>query len=483
MLTQNDLDQLRRHGIDRAEAERQLELFASPPAPIVLDRPATIGDGITRLDPAGESSRRTAAAGALGRVTRFVPASGAATRMFRDLLAGLEAPAEGFDTPDALRRFWTQAQHLPFQGALVRARSASDEPREQLRHLLTGSSGLAELPKGLLPFHRYSAPEPRELTAFEEHIREAAALAGETAQLQLHFTVSPEHRSRFAALLDERRHSLEDELGVEIEVGFSEQSSSTDTLAVDLDGRPVRTDDGTLMLRPGGHGSLLLNLGDLGGDIVMIKNIDNVLTREHRDTVTSWQSQLLGHLVELEGKLHGALARLDDDLEAGLEVARDLGIEIDATIGSDELRRRLSRPLRVCGVVANEGDPGGGPFWVRAGDGQASLQIVESAQVDVDDESQSAIAAKATHFNPVDLVCSLRNAAGKPYDLSQFVDPSTCFLTEKSAGGRRLRALEHPGLWNGSMADWITVFVEVSGATFRPVKTVWDLLRPEHQGS
>ena len=487
MLDQRDLDQLSRYGIDRGEAERQLDLFDSPPPPIVLDRPATIGDGITLLDEEGESHRSNLADLSMSRVSRFVPASGAATRMFRDLLAALDAEPGDSDSAGTLRRFESASERFPFQDALTASRAGSQDQREQLRELLGGSGGLADLPKGLIPFHRYVEPETCELTAFEEQIREAAALSDEwPSKLRLHFTVGPEHRARFEALLEARRSALETDLGVELDVGFSEQSAATNTLAVDMDGQPVRDEQGQLALRPGGHGSLLVNLGATAGDIVIIKNIDNVLTRQHRSLVGTWKRQLLGHLVDLERRLDAALERLPEDSSEALAVASELGVDVDdvdLASNRDELRHRLSRPLRVCGVVANEGEPGGGPFWVKGNDGRVSLQIVESAQINSDDPQQTEIAAKATHFNPVDLVCSLRDADGEPHDLSRFVDPATCFLTEKSSGGKSLRALEHPGLWNGSMAHWITVFVEVPAATFKPVKTVWDLLRDEHQGS
>jgi hypothetical protein len=302
-------------------------------------------------------------------------------------------------------------------------------------------------PKGLIPFHSY--PD-RSRTAFEEHLVEAAAYTrGADGRCRLHFTVSPEHLTGFEELLDRVGEGYAERLGARFEVGFSVQKPRTDTLAADEDGRPLHDSAGRLHLRPGGHGSLIENLNDLRGDLVFVKNIDNVQPDRSRSVTVEWKKLLAGYLVKLEREASSLL--------------------------------RLNRPLRVCGVVPNTGEPGGGPFWVRHGDGTTSRQIVETAQVDASDDAQQRLLRSSTHFNPVDLVCAVRDADGKPHDLREFVDQEAVIITRKTVGGREVRALERPGLWNGGMAGWNTVFVEVPLETFTPVKTVLDLLRPEHQ--
>jgi hypothetical protein len=418
-LSPADRAAIESHGLTEAEVLRQLALFREPPAPPRLARAATAGDGVVRLEESGHRELLALADGAAraSRLTKFVPASGAASRMFAFLHA---------DGPESLekRRFFESADAFAFSGDLKR---------------------LASTPKGLLPFHRY--PEESR-TAFEEHLFEAAATVRDAAGLcRVHFTVSPEHRGAFEAKLAEVRPRVERATGARFDVSFSEQAPSTDTIAGGADGGPFRTSAGALLFRPGGHGALLKNLGDVaraGGDVVLVKNIDNVVPDVRREPTLLWKRLLTGLLVQIE--------------RSG---PRD-------------------RPIRVCGVVRNEGEPGGGPFWV-AGPGGESLQIVESAQVDLKDPSQAAIWKTATHFNPVDLACSLRDGAGRPFDLTRFVDEDAVFIAEKTHEGNPLKALERPGLWNGAMAFWETVFVEVPKETFAPVKTVLDLLRPEHR--
>ena len=398
---------------------RQLALLRNPPAPPRLARAATVGDGVLRLEERDHSELLELAdeAAWAGRLTKFVPASGAASRMFAFLLEG------GGETPEK-RRFFESVDAFAFAGDLDR---------------------LAATPKGLLPFHRY--PEGGR-TAFEEHLFEAAGTVRDASGLcRVHFTVSPEHRRAFEEKLAEVRPRVERTTGARFDVSFSEQAPSTDTIAAGPDGSPFRTPEGALLFRPGGHGALLANLGDVaraGGDVVLVKNVDNVVPDARRSPTLLWKRLLTGFLVKLERE------------------------------------SRRERPIRVCGVVRNEGEPGGGPFWV-SGPGGESLQIVESAQVDLEDPSQAAIWKTATHFNPVDLACSLRDAAGRAHDLSRFVDENAVFIAGKTHEGKPLKALERPGLWNGAMAFWETVFVEVPKETFAPVKTVLDLLRPEHR--
>ena len=417
-LSPADRAAIEAHGLTLAEVERQLSFFRDQPAPQRLARPATVGDGVLKI-PEREHPELLALAdeaARAGRLTTFVPASGAASRMFAFLLGG------GPETPER-RLFRESANAFAFRAPV---------------------ETLAATPKGLLPFHRYR-DGPR--TAFEEHLVEAAGTVRDASGLcRVHLTVSPEHRAVFEAKLEEVRPRLERATGARFDVSFSEQAPSTDTIAAGPDGRPFRTRQGALLFRPGGHGALLGNLEGVarrGGDVVLVKNIDNVVPDARRGPTLLWKRLLTGLLVRLERT------------------------------------SRRERPIRVCGVVRNEGEPGGGPFWV-AGPDRESLQIVESAEVDLEDSAQAAIWKSATHFNPVDLACSLRDLRGQPFDLTRFVDERAVFIAGKTHDGMPLKALERPGLWNGAMAFWETVFAEVPKETFAPVKTALDLLRPEH---
>jgi hypothetical protein len=419
-LSDADRAAIAAHGLTVEEVERQLALLARPPRAGRLVRPATAGDGIVRLEEKDhpELLALADAAARAGRLTKFVPASGAASRMFAFLLA------EGPDSPEK-KRFSESRKSFPF----------GDENVEQL----------ARSPKGLLAFHAY--PDGAR-TAFEEHLHEAADTVRDASGVcRVHFTVSREHRSAFEAALANARPRVERATGARFAVTFSEQSPATDTIAGDPDGGPFRTASGALVFRPGGHGALVANLGALareGADVVLVKNIDNVVPDTRRAPTILWKRLLTGMLVRAEKESRG------------------------------------ERPLRVAGVVRNEGEPGGGPFWVEGPEGPR-LQIVESAQVDMGDPEQASVWASATHFNPVDLACSLRDAEGRPFDLARFVDERAVFVADKTYEGKPLKALERPGLWNGAMALWDTVFVEVPKETFAPVKTALDLLRPEHR--
>ena len=426
-----------------------MRLLQQAPRRIVLDRPCTVGDGIVRLDASQHDELLQAGQRAAleGRVQKFVPASGAATRMFKDLIAALASDEPPSATP-VVRAFFHRLDDYPFaeplrqRAAISGAIASVDEQRTILRTLLQ-EMRYADLPKALIPFHR----RPVLRTAFEEQLLEGLRYTrSHDGIARTHFTVAPEFRDGFEQLLADVAPRVA--AAVEpttLAVDFSEQHPVTDTLAATLAGEPFRTSDGTLLFRPAGHGALLRNLQALNGDFVVIKNIDNVLPFERCDEVVYWKLLLIGFL-------------------AGRHAASD-----------DE------RPLRVCGVVKNEGEPGGAPFWVVHEDGRQSMQIVEASQVNLTDPAQRRIFESSTHFNPVDVVCALRSKAGRPFDLQAFVDPSAVFLSTKSHDGQELVALERPGLWNGAMAWWHTVFIEVPASTFAPVKTVFDLLRPEHQ--
>jgi len=487
-----DLAQLAAHGIPVAEAERQLEQLRHGQRWTHLVRPCTTGDGIRQLPEerrAALQDRFSAAAGT-GRVIRFVPASGAATRMFQLL----QTPAgDGHE----LRRFLAELERFPFAPALAAVLSRTGHDLETVRRsgdlptllaALLESHGLdySRLPKGLLAFHRDGA-EVR--TAFVEHLAETALLIGAGHSARLHFTVSPEHLPLFESHLAEWRGILERCYGTFFEIRFSVQQLATDTLALATDDHPLRDTGGHLLLRPGGHGALLANLAALEGEVILIRNIDNVVPDARKADNLLWDRLLGGLLLELVDTRQALLERLrtespdDAARQAALVfLQKDLGVNVSGvTLATGQLVDLLDRPLRVCGMVKNSGEPGGGPFWVRGSDGLASRQIVEASQVDRGNPAQAAILAAATHFNPVDLACTLCDGNGQPYNLERFVDHDTAIVTTKVQNGQPLRILERPGLWNGAMAGWHTVFVELPVSTFNPVKTVFDLLRPAHQ--
>nr|HID57987.1 DUF4301 family protein [Desulfobacterales bacterium] len=518
VLRDEDLDQIRALGITEEHVMSQIELFKKGGSYLTLVRPCTIGDGIQRI-PESEFERLIGhhqEAADTGRLMKFVPASGAASRMFKVLLwfknsdqeidrNHIAAKADEGDTKfKDILSFMDGIKDFAFFDDLksVMARDGLDTDRlvdegrftEILEYLLT-SKGLnyASLPKGLIRFHRY--PNGNR-TAFEEHLVEAANYVKDRRGMcRLHFTVRPEHLKEFKRLLEKVGPRYEKEYNVRFQVDFSLQKRSTDTIAVDLEDKPFRLEDGTLLFRPGGHGALIENLNDLKGDVLYIKNIDNVVPDRLKDPTFLWKRILGGYLLELQKRIFGYLERITGEgagkelIEESLSFAKK-NLHIEPPEGQklesekeklDFLLSRLNRPLRVCGMVKNVGEPGGGPFWVMGEDGALSLQIVESAQVDPESEEQQSILSSATHFNPVDIVCGVRDYRGNHFDLRRYVDTDAVFISRKTKDGRDLKALELPGLWNGAMADWITVFVEVPIITFNPVKTINDLLRDEHK--
>ena len=492
-FTEAQKAQLRERGITEEEATRQLALLERPPSFSDLVRPCRLADGIEDVPEDRQESLILLheEAARQGRLMKFVPASGAATRMFQDLLAGrgtgeLLRDLQRLPFVDDLRA------EIAFRGydldVLVGAGSASE-----VLDALLGRDGLgyATMPKGLIPFHR---DDSGVRTALEEHLAEAADYVKDSEGLcRVHATVSPEHLHAFRLFAERVIPASEKRLRVRFAVGFSTQSASSDTIAAAPGGSPFVTDEGGLVLRPAGHGALLENLAEAGGDIVFIKNIDNVQPERTRDEAIRWKKILGGRLVSLQRSVFLHVARLRSEpvnpefVHAAAEFVSD-GLALDVPPAGTpvaarcaELLRLLERPLRVCGVVRNTGEPGGGPFWVRGGDGRVTRQIVEGAQIDHASESQATLLREATHFNPVDIVAGVRDVLGEPFDLRAFVDPAAVIVARKSHQGRDLLALERPGLWNGAMARWITLFVEVPVATFTPVKTVMDLLRPEHR--
>ncbi|MCD8281665.1 MAG: DUF4301 family protein, partial [Prevotella sp.] len=369
---------------------------------------------------------------------------------------------------------------------------ARNEYKAVVNNLLN-SPGLnyGDLPKGLLLFHKY---DDGERTPMEEHLVEAALYAQAGGEANVHFTVSHSHLDLFKARVEATAGKYEERYGVKFNISFSEQKPSTDTIAANPDNTPFRNEDGSLLFRPGGHGALIANLGDINADIVFIKNIDNVVPDRLKSDTTEYKQLLAGILVSLQKKAFEYLKQLDSGCynHAKLEemirfLQRDLycrKYDIKELEDADlviYLKQKLNRPMRVCGVVRNVGEPGGGPFIAYNADGTTSLQILESTQIDTRRQEYVDMFKGGTHFNPVDLVCATKDFKGNSFDLTRFVDPQTGFISNKSKGGKELKALELPGLWNGAMSDWNTVFVEVPLSTFNPVKTVNDLLRPEHR--
>ncbi len=490
MLTENDKIQLNQKGISQAEINQQVDFFRKGFPWMNLGKAATPSDGVLQLSLEEIEKyqqifdqKKTELS-----ILKMVPASGAATRMFKSLFEHLTEDKENKES----KVFFDRISEFAFAPELKKLLPEWSTEKEILEKLLL-SYGLdyGSLPKGLLAFHYY--PEgPR--TPLEEHLVEAAAYASNGKTARLHFTVSPEHRGRFEELVNRVVPAMETQFGIKFDITFSEQKPSTDTVAVDLNNELFREADGSLLFRPAGHGALLENLNDLTADIIFIKNIDNVVPDKLKEPTIVYKKVLGGLLLEILEQVKELNWKLENvHTEATINEVKKfasnyLGIQLaenfDKKALSDKLdflQNTLNRPTRICGVVKNTGEPGGGPFWCKDADGNSTLQLVESAQVDTANAAEMAIFTGSTHFNPVDLVCSTKDLQGQPFDLLKFRDMSTGFITEKTKDGRKLKAQELPGLWNGAMAYWNTIFVEVPLETFNPVKSVNDLLRDAHQ--
>lgn len=505
MLTQEDKDLLVKKGITEQQIAEQLACFEKGFPFLKLDGAASIERGI--LAPAAaEVTEYLNAWDAYKEgektIVKFVPASGAASRMFKNLFEFLGADYDA-PTTDFEKKFFDHIHHFAFfddlnaacvagTGKDIDALVADGQYKPVVAHLLEAAGlNYGALPKGLLKFHRYA---DGVRTPLEEHLVEGALYAaGKTGKVNVHFTVSTEHRELFAKLVEEKVALYAQKYGVEYSVSFSEQKPSTDTVAADMENKPFR-DNGKLLFRPGGHGALIENLNDLDADVIFIKNIDNVVPDRLKDETVTYKKLIAGVLVTLQQRAFSYLELLDsgqythDQLEEIIRfLQQDLCCrKLDLKDLEDAelviyLRKKLNRPMRVCGMVKNVGEPGGGPFLAYNADGTISLQILESSQIDMKDAAKKEMFEKGTHFNPVDLVCAVRDYKGQKFDLVKYVDKATGFISYKSKSGKELKALELPGLWNGAMSDWNTVFVEVPLGTFNPVKTVNDLLREQHQ--
>ncbi|CAH0997074.1 hypothetical protein EMA8858_03211 [Emticicia aquatica] len=492
MFSEKDLSQIDARGANLETILEQIENFKNGFPYLNVIKAATIDDGMIQLgDEKATKLAKDFDDQIFGKkLLKFVPASGAASRMFKSLFAALEE-----DKIDkSVNEFLERLQDFAFYNSLIKSiGSESADHKTILKHLLT-AEGLdyGSLPKGLLEFHKYG---DSTRTPAEEHLVEGAKYANAGGKVNLHFTVSPEHRSKFQALIDSVLASYEAKFGVKYSISFSEQKPSTDTIAVNLDNTPFRNANGDLLFRPAGHGALLENLNDQDADVVFIKNIDNVVPDSLKEQTIIYKKALASLVLSYQEAIFAFLKMMDgvkisevDLLEISEFLENELCVEAPEDYEDYTLeekitycRAKLNRPLRICGMVKNVGEPGGGPFWAENADGSTSLQVVESAQIDLKDPDQKEIFDEATHFNPVDLICTLKDYKGNKFNLLDFRDPKTGFNTQKSQSGRDLKAQELPGLWNGAMADWNTLFVEVPLITFNPVKTVNDLLRPEHQ--
>ena len=499
MLTQQDLKQLAQKGISEQQIETQLGQFKTGFPFLKLEAAAAIGHGIIAPDATAgrkyvETWQQYKAAGR--KVVKFVPASGAASRMFKDMFAFVDAD---YDTPttDFEKKYFDNIQKFAFyqeldavcqknEGKGIKELMAAGNYKAVAANMLKAEGlNYGQLPKGLLLFHNY--PEgPR--TPMEEHLVEGALYAASNGEAHVHFTVSHEHMELFKQKVAQKADYYAKKYGIHYDISFSEQKPSTDTVAANPDGTPFRNSDGSLLFRPGGHGALIENLNEIDADIIFVKNIDNVVPDRLKQDTVAWKQIIAGVLVSLQQKAFEYLRLLDAGAnDAQLKemaefVEKCLCVNpMGAKVDADYLRKKLNRPMRVCGVVKNVGEPGGGPFLTYNQDGTVSLQILESSQIDKSNKEYMEMFTKGTHFNPVDLVCAVKNYKGEAFDLPKYVDPTTGFISQKSKSGKELQALELPGLWNGAMSDWSTVFVEVPLSTFNPVKTVNDLLRDQHQ--
>ena len=477
MFTAQDIALIEARGMSVEEVKQQIENFRRgfPSLPVV--RAASGGDGVKQLDDNAVKSAEAYYAERVSslRTLKFVPASGAATRMFKELF---EYVNDDKRTP-GIDKLIVNLEKFAFFAELAKFLKPQIEDKDVVRNIIIDGLAYGSKPKGLVTFHAYKEGARKPV---EEHLVEAALYASNGERAAIHFTVSPEHQAGFEALLAERQRHYEEKFGVKYDVSFSIQSPATDTIAVNPDNTPFRTEDGKLLFRPAGHGALITNLDKLNADIIFVKNIDNVTTDERKADTITFKRVLAGELLRLQERLFELLRAYERGEEKDAEAVAFLRDELCCKLPENASREliiaTLDRPIRVCGMVKNEGEPGGGPFWVRDDEGREQLQIAESSQIAKEDIH---LMKEATHFNPVDLVCGVMRYDGTKYDLTKYTDPKTGFISSKSAGGRELRAQELPGLWNGAMANWNTIFVEVPISTFSPVKVVQDLLRPEHQ--
>ena len=499
MLTEKDLKQIAQRGISKEQLETQLKEFETGFPFLKLEAAASVGNGIVAPN---ENERKEyvdawEADKAEGhRVVKFVPASGAASRMFKNMFAFVDA---NYDVPttDFEKKYFDEIEKFAFYDALndvcvknegmgIKALMAEGKYKAVAANMLKPEGlNYGQLPKGMLLFHKYAEGAR---TPMEEHLVEGALYAASNGEAHVHFTVSHDHLAYFKAKVAEKADMFAKKYGIKYDITFSEQKPSTDTVAAKPDNTPFRESDGSLLFRPGGHGALIENLNEIKADVIFIKNIDNVVPDRLKPETVEWKQVIAGVLVSLQKKAFEYLQKLDAGVndaelqEIAAFVEKNLCTKPKSCkVDAEYLRNKLNRPMRVCGVVKNVGEPGGGPFLTYNQDGTVSLQILESSQIDTNNADYMKMFTQGTHFNPVDLVCAVKDYKGQSFNLPDFVDKTTGFISSKSKGGKELKALELPGLWNGAMSNWSTIFVEVPLGTFNPVKTVNDLLREQHQ--
>ncbi len=510
MFSAQDLRQIQSNGTNEATINKQIVYFEKGFPYLAIKKAAAIGEGIISFSDSEKekSLKEYIQTVSDKKIVKFVPASGAASRMFKDLFSfadktypTTEEQEEALSKNKAVTYFFEHIKKFSFYSDLdehfeKEGGIAGLMAKKQYNKILNGllnESGLnyGGLPKGLLNFHSYGS---QGRTPAEEHLVEGAMYASNEGESHIHFTVSPEHRLKFVELMEKIDEKYAKKFGIKYKISFSEQKKSTDTIAVDLQNMPFREPDGTLLFRPAGHGALLSNLNDIDADLIYIKNIDNVVPDHLKQETIDSKKLLASAIIGVQDKIFTYLKSLEGDVSE--EITQEIEAFLETTLcvlpsqgyknssAQDKkkyLISKLNRPLRICGMVKNEGEPGGGPFWAENEDKTISLQIVETAQIDPNSESDLAILKNSTHFNPVDLLCAVKNYKAKKFNLMEFTDPNTGFITQKSKDGKDLKAQELPGLWNGAMSDWNTLFCEVPLITFNPVKTVNDLLRKEHQ--
>jgi len=495
MFSQKDISQIQQRGSSVATVGEQIDHFKKGFPWMKIAGPATPQRGIRVLTEAeADAAIRYYENAQIAGKCKFVPASGAASRMFKDIFAGLAVLEAGEDLPESAPGAKLAAEIDKFAfytEELFGGKEDTPAYRESVlrKVLMEPGLGYGAKPKGVIKFHRYGGGEVR--TAIAEHLVEAATyMRNDDGTCNLVVTISPEHKALFEDALAEVQPVFEARFGVKYNVTFTYQDKATDTVAVDAANEPFRTSDGSLLFRPAGHGALIYNLDKVDAELVSIKNIDNVAHEKLLATTARYKKVLMGEALKVRDRIFGYLRRLDeapsaslcDEIEAFLD--QELCVKLPPCAGDKRvelLRAKLNRPVRVCGMVRNEGEPGGGPYIIEGRDGATSLQILESVQINKNDAAAMDAMSHATHFNPVDLVCCLKDYKGGKFNLLEHVDPEAGFISSKSFQGRELKALELPGLWNGAMSDWNTLFVEVPLETFNPVKVVLDLLRPAHQ--
>ncbi|MGV9003032.1 DUF4301 family protein [Flavobacterium sp.] len=512
-FTAADFDQITSHGITLDKILSEFSIFENGIPKILLDRPAKINDGIVKIKQADfvvlaqyfDKEKVSL------KLKKFVPASGAATRMFKflnEFLNDFDYENESINAyinrkkDKNLPVFLAGIEKFPFYDKVkTRLKELYPEYYSLASHeksyrfikamMCETNFDYANKPKGALDFHNY---QTHVATPIQEHLNECVFYATSNNSSNLHFTISENHQVLFEEIIKEVKKNFETHSHAATEISFSYQYKQTDTIAVDKQNQPFRTEKNELLFRPGGHGALINNLNTLDSDIIFIKNVDNVI-QNHVEEIALYKKALAGKLIEIQKQIHYYLKAIDaheidenqlnelvDFMYNKLNMRLYEGFDKYTFENKIEsIKNKLNRPLRVCGMVKNEGEPGGGPFWVRSARGNLSLQIVESSQIDLENKFQMDILKASTHFNPVDLVCSIKDYKGRKFDLSQFIDLNTGFIVTKNRNGKEVKSYELPGLWNGAMAKWITIFVEVPLITFNPVKTVNDLLKPAHQ--